>query len=330
MRTLRLASLLSLAGLVAGASSAAADNPACRPPTVMVVLDKSSSMRTGTINGVTKWTIAVNALGDVMTGLQHDAAVGLMTFPRPNECGPGGLDVAPAMNNKAAILGALGTPPPTAGFYTPMAQTLERAAIEPTLVDAQTPRYAVVITDGWQWCSPYDPGTRFDGVTAVESLNAAGVTTYVVGFGGATDALSLNRMAVTAGTALPGCNPMNELPADPNQCYYQADDAAALTAALQQIAQHVAVETCDGLDNDCDGQVDEDLTRDCASACGTGTETCHAGVWEGCSAPAVGVETCNGVDDDCDGNVDPGCDCAAGDTRPCGETSTVGACHPGT
>ena len=322
-------SLAAFAGLAGSARTAAADNPACRPPTVMVVLDKSSSMQTGTIGGVTKWNIAVNALGQVLTGLQHDARVGLMTFPRPDRCGPGGLDVAPALESRAAILGALSTPPPSAGFFTPMAQTLERAAIEPTLVDVDAPRYVVVISDGWQWCSPYDPATRFDGVDAVGSLNAQDVTTYVVGFGGATDALALNRMAVAAGTALPGCDPTNDLPADPNQCYFQADNAAMLVAALQQIAEHVAVETCDGLDNDCDGEIDEDLTRGCATACGSGSETCSAGAWGGCTAPAVEAEACNGVDDDCDGNVDPGCDCAAGATRACGETSAVGACRPG-
>ncbi len=325
----KLASSALLASFAVHAAPAAADNPACRPPTVMVVLDKSSSMRTGTIGGVTKWTIAVSALSQVMAQIQDHANVGLMTFPRPNECGPGGLDVAPALNNRQAIQNALATPPPTSGFYTPMAQTLEVAALEPTLINAPAPRFVVVITDGWQWCSPYDPATRFDGVDAIGSLNGAGVTTYVVGFGGAVDAQALNRMAVASGTDLPGCNPANTDPASAHQCYYQADNSATLVAALQQIAAHVAVETCDGLDNDCDGLIDEDLVRDCASACGSGTETCSAGAWGSCTAPAVEHEACNGVDDDCDGIVDPGCDCVIGTTRTCGEPSDVGACQPG-
>jgi MYXO-CTERM domain-containing protein len=296
----------------------------------MVLLAKSSSMQTGTIGGQTKWSIAVNALGQVLAEVEDNAEFGLMTFPQPDRCGPGTLDVAPALMSRTAILGALGSPPPTSGNFTPMAQTLEAAAAEPSLTAGDAPAYVVLISDGWQWCSPYDPGTRYDGVDAVGTLNGAGITTYVVGFGGATDASALNLMAVEAGTARPGCNPGNDEPSDPNQCYYQADSASALIAALQQIAEDVSVEICDGEDNDCDGLVDEGLVRECASACGSGVETCSAGTWGGCDAPAVETEVCNGVDDNCDGSIDPGCECTIGETRACGETSDVGACHPGT
>ena len=68
----------------------------------------------------------------------------------------------------------------------------------------------------------------------------------------------------------------------------------------------VPAEICDGKDNDCDGQVDEgNLTRECRSACGTGTERCDGrGGWAACTAPRPSAETCNGRDDDCDGQVD--------------------------
>ncbi|MFT7624860.1 MAG: MYXO-CTERM domain-containing protein [Myxococcota bacterium] len=67
--------------------------------------------------------------------------------------------------------------------------------------------------------------------------------------------------------------------------------------------------TCDGLDNDCNGIVDEDIVRECTTACGGGYETCLDGKFQGCDAVAPIAEICDdGVDNDCDGTLDNGCD----------------------
>ncbi len=71
-------------------------------------------------------------------------------------------------------------------------------------------------------------------------------------------------------------------------------------------------ELCDGLDNDCDGEADEEAGdgSDCATGepgrCRVGGLVCLAGA-PSCSAREEPVEeVCDGVDDDCDGTIDEG------------------------
>ncbi|MCC6332394.1 MAG: carboxypeptidase regulatory-like domain-containing protein [Myxococcales bacterium] len=73
-------------------------------------------------------------------------------------------------------------------------------------------------------------------------------------------------------------------------------------------------EACDGLDNDCDGEVDEGDPGGGASctvegelgACRAGQRTCLSGRLSCVPLSGPQVETCNSVDDDCDGAIDDG------------------------
>ncbi len=308
---------------------ASAKAQVCDPPRALIVVDWSSSM-TYDVAGRPKWQAARDAVENMTTNFGDEVDFGLMRFPYPNHCSPGQVLVDIGPNTGDAIRTALNDPPPSGGNYTPLAQSLDEAASYQPLLEEPIPRYVILITDGWQWCDPYDASTRFLAVDSVQHLKNLGVTTYVVGFGGGEDALLLNRLAVTAGTAFPGCDESSTDPSNPNNCYYHADDYSALSAALQDIASQLVIqpEVCDNRDNDCDGLTDEDLTRPCETACGTGQETCANGFWMGCTAPQPTEEVCDGQDNDCDGVTDEGCECIDGQTRPCG--SDVGACVAGT
>ncbi|MBK04965.1 MAG: hypothetical protein CL920_20010 [Deltaproteobacteria bacterium] len=93
-------------------------------------------------------------------------------------------------------------------------------------------------------------------------------------------------------------------------------------------------EECNNLDDDCNGKIDDNLTRSCYTGpsgtdgvgiCTGGTQVCAAGQWGTCqneTKPAT-KETCNKKDDDCDGKVDNSItDCQAGTACVSGKCTT--------
>ncbi|MBI5533337.1 MAG: hypothetical protein HY898_11510 [Deltaproteobacteria bacterium] len=88
-------------------------------------------------------------------------------------------------------------------------------------------------------------------------------------------------------------------------------------------------EMCNGLDDDCNGQID-DNTKDTVGTCGQsdvgecklGTKVCTGGMIQCVGNIDSKLETCNGKDDDCDGTADnnltdTGATCGQNGTTPC-------------
>jgi hypothetical protein len=80
-----------------------------------------------------------------------------------------------------------------------------------------------------------------------------------------------------------------------------------------------AVETCNNLDDDCNGFVDDGVTRDCyagptgtgaVGACRVGSQSCAAGAWGACAGEVTPrAEACDRLDNNCNGAVDEGIIC---------------------
>jgi len=120
------------------------------------------------------------------------------------------------------------------------------------------------------------------------------------------------------------CKPM--LLPEPERCCDGLDNDC--NGVVDDDCPEVTAEICDGMDNDCDFSVDEgcpcqdEEARECGEQ-HTGLQLCKKSTWSECL-----VEICDGVDNNENGQIDEGCYCQPGATMAC-TVDASGICSAG-
>ena len=270
-------------------------DPSCVPASnnVVLLVDRSGSMNDQD-GAMTKWDWVTDAL-DTTAGVYAPVLnMGLKVFPTTGVC-----SVSPGLEagfhaSQPQISTVLASLAPASGS-NPMAQALAASgSLLQSLSYSNATSTIVLVTDGGEGCVE-SPGR----LTIVENLAAAGINTLVVGYGyGPGDVDGLNELALAGGLPKPR--------ADLNDTwFYAATSPTELVGVIDAAFAVASAERCNGLDDDCDGDVDEQVDAiGCNPECGPGgAQVCAVGAWADCSVLPFD-EICDGLDNDCDGLYD--------------------------
>jgi von Willebrand factor type A domain len=257
----------------------------CIAPDMLVVLDHTDSMsdepngtqppNTAAGEALTKWWLATEAVKAVVAPpLDEKVAYGLELFPLDPEtvdaggkgscktlsqllggsasnntsCQPAEILVPPATGTGATITTILDPTTLRLCVSTPIALALGTAQTElQSVAKSGVGQYVLLVTDGAETCSG-------DVTAAAQKLAAAGIKTFVVGFGSAdagaagVSVPTLNDAACAGMTAIGFPAPCTKVdggagyvatkPSGP-PVFYLAEDGASLQTALQKITSTV-------------------------------------------------------------------------------------------
>jgi hypothetical protein len=260
------------------------DGDVCRAPQMMILLDRTGTMHrdlagatppdTAPGHATAKLTLAIQALEGLLAvpAIDQSLRLGLAMFPRdPGSgacltlaqrlsgsatfsnpaCEVGEVPVAPELGTASQIASLLDPEATTLCNTTPTGSGLETAqASLASLAIPGVDQYITLVTDGADF---YDSCPTPDPLDVLRTLDAAGIKTFIVGFGaqettpqGVNPPL-LNRMAcaghtaknfATACTALPGGG-FDAIDPGGARLYYDAADGPALATALAEVARSV-------------------------------------------------------------------------------------------
>lgn len=203
------------------------------PPNLLLVVDKSGSMRDDTcaVGCNAKIADAKMALTFLLDEGDGEIRFGWMQFPSDSSCGPGvvgvpcGDDTVATIKSRVSFLSASGG--------TPTGESLEAANSYQGLHDESRANFVVLLTDGLPTCPAGSGHTvteqdKTRALNAVTALYQGGIDTFVIGLGeelnDSGDPQLLNDMAVAGGRARAGADK-----------YYKANSLNELQTALQDI-----------------------------------------------------------------------------------------------
>jgi hypothetical protein len=203
---------------------------------MLVLLDISLSMNAG-LDGNTcieipgfitcppsKMKIATQAMSQMTVTYATEILWGLALFPGNGDCGAPVNMIAPAAGNASNVSSRVSMTLP-AGF-TPINAAIGAVQASGYLEDPDRKNFLLLISDGGETCM----GDNADTAQRIADMHAAGISTFVVGFGGGIDPTVLNDFAQKGGVPNTGGS----------TSFFQADSAAALETALGAIFQRVA------------------------------------------------------------------------------------------
>ncbi len=265
---------------------------------LVVLVDRSLSMATNTTAGLTRWDTLRLGLQNVLPDYDERLNLGLKVFPSDGALGS--CDVDPGLDvdfhSSSDVVQTYLT------GLAPFGQSPIDSAATEAYAAYQTPgakatagnKFVLLITDGVESCSgePQAP---------LSLLHGEGVKTVVVAFDSTATRAELSDYAVAGGLARP-----RTLVSDP--VYFQAGFSQTdFDAALRGALDRLTAESCNGIDDDCNGSTDDDAPAiacnlDCNEKVG-GFRECALGKYGTCSFTPVS-ETCDEKDNDCDGQQD--------------------------
>ena len=263
---------------------------------VIILVDKSASMKTTLATLKTRWFETKEALKSLLVGYDYRINMGVKLYPTEDDdlC-----YVSPTLDlDFHSDVKTLG---PILDAVDPAGQSPVTDALNEALEAYKTPgalaqsgnKYVILLTDGLDSCGG-------DAVAKIGELAAIGVQTIVVAYDTATSKPTLNQMAMKGGLPLP-------LTVAAGNVYMSAQNPSDIKTVLKKALDLTLTDKCNGTDDNCSGLEDNDApdlacNLTCKGGLG-GTQKCIDGAYTGCSEQ-VFDELCDGKDNDCDGSID--------------------------